>query len=90
MPTISMFYGILIKMFFFDTDKHHVPHVHADFQDQVAVYAIADDSVLAGSLPGRKHKLVVAWLEIHREELLADWELAVKGNPPFRIRGLDQ
>lgn len=90
MPTISMFYGILIKMFFFDTDKHHVPHVHADFQDQVAVYAIEDGSVLAGSLPGRKHKLVVAWLEIHREELLADWELAVKGNPPFRIRGLDQ
>ncbi len=90
MPTISMFYGILIKMFFFDTDKHHVPHVHADFQDQVAVYAIADGSVLAGSLPGRKHKLVVAWLEIHREELLADWELAVKGTPPFRIRGLDQ
>ncbi len=90
MPTISMFYGILIKMLFFYTDKHHVPHVHADFQDQVAVYAITDGSVLAGSLPGCKHKLVVAWLEIHREELLADWELAVKGNPPFRIRGLDQ
>nr|VFJ47463.1 MAG: protein of unknown function (DUF4160) [Candidatus Kentron sp. DK] len=35
MPTISIFYGILIRMFFHDTDKHHVPHVHAEYQGQV-------------------------------------------------------
>jgi desulfoferrodoxin (superoxide reductase-like protein) len=90
MPTISMFYGILIRMFFRDIEKHHVPHIHADYQGQVAVYSIIDGSVLVGELPPKKHKLVVAWIEIHQEDLLADWELAVNGQKPFLIRGLDQ
>jgi hypothetical protein len=90
MPTISMFYGILIRMFFRDTDKHHIPHIHADYQGRVAVYSIIDGTVLAGSLPQNKHKLVVAWISIHLEDLLADWELAVNGKKPFSIKGLDQ
>lgn len=90
MPTISMFYGILIRMFFYDTDRHHVPHIHAEYQSDVAVYSITDGSVLAGELPSKKHKLVVAWLEIHQEDLMADWELAVNGQSTFPIRGLDQ
>ncbi|HTQ99457.1 MAG TPA: DUF4160 domain-containing protein [Candidatus Acidoferrum sp.] len=90
MPTISMFYGILIRMFYKDTDKHHVPHIHADYQGAVAVYSISDGAVLAGSLPHNKHKLVVAWIELHQEDLLADWQLAVSGRPPFPIKGLDQ
>jgi hypothetical protein len=53
-------------------------------------YSIADGSVLAGSLPPSKHKLVVAWVEIHRDDLMADWELAVNGQTPLPIRGLDQ
>jgi hypothetical protein len=61
MPTISMFYGILIRMFFRDIDRHHVPHIHADYQDTVAVYSILDGAVLADNLPPNKHKLVVAW-----------------------------
>ena len=90
MPTIPMFYGILIRMFFYDTDKHNVPHIHAEYQGQVAVYSILDGRVLAGELPLKKHKLVVAWIEIHQEDLLADWQLAVNGKKPFPIRGLDQ
>lgn len=90
MPTISMFYGILIRMFFCDVDRHHVPHVHADYQGSVAVYAIPDGAVLAGELPPSKHKLVVAWIEIHRDDLLADWNLAASGKNPFPIKGLDQ
>ncbi len=90
MPTISMFYGVLIRMFFYDTEKHHRPHIHAEYQDQVAVYAIDDGTVLAGNLSPKKHKLVVAWIEIHQEDLLADWELAVNGRTPLPIRGLDQ
>ena len=90
MPTISMFYGILIRMFFYDTDRHSVPHIHAEYQGQVAVYTIPDGSVLAGELPPNKHKLVVAWIEIHQEDLMADWALAVVGKKPFCIRGLDQ
>ena len=66
------------------------PHIHADYQGQVAVYAISDGAVLSGNLPPKKHKLVVAWIEIHQEDLMADWELAVNGKTPFPIRGLDQ
>lgn len=66
------------------------PHIHADYQGQVAVYSIDDGTVLAGSLPPNKHKLVVAWIDIHQEDLLADWELAANGHNPLPIRGLDQ
>ncbi len=90
MPTISMFYGILIRMFFYDTDKHNLPHIHAEYQGKTAVYSIENGEVLAGSLPSKKNKLVVAWIEIHQEDLLVDWELAVDGKKPFPIRGLDQ
>jgi hypothetical protein len=89
MPTISMFYGILIRMFFRDAEKHHTPHIHADYQGKVGVYSILDGTLLAGELPLNKHKLVVAWIEIHREDLLADWDLAVNGKKPFPIKGLD-
>jgi hypothetical protein len=90
MPTISMFYGILIRMFFRDVEKHHEPHIHAEYQGEVAVYSILDGRLLADALPSKKQKLIVAWIEIHQEDLLADWELAVQGKQIFRIRGLDQ
>jgi len=90
MPTISMFYGILVRMFFRDIERHNLPHIHAEYQGQVAVYSIPEGNVLAGGLPGNKHKLVVAWIEIHQEDLIADWELAVNGRQPFKIKGLDQ
>ncbi len=90
MPTISIFYGILIKMFFYDTEKYHMPHIHAEYQDDMAVYSVGNGDVLAGKLPPKKNKLVVAWIEIHKEDLMADWELAVKGQNPLPIRGLDQ
>jgi hypothetical protein len=86
---ISMSCGILIRMFFRDAEKHHTPHIHADYQGQVGVYSILDGTLLAGELPLNKQKLVVAWIEIHREDLLADWNLAVNGKRPFPIKGLD-
>jgi hypothetical protein len=56
----------------------------------VAVYAITDGRLLTGELPPNKHKLVVAWIEIHHDDLLADWDLAAAGKTPFPIKGLDQ
>ena len=94
MPTISMFYGILIKMFFRDVERHNLPHIHAEYQGAVGVSSIVDGSLLAGQLPrskhSAKHKLVVAWIEIPKEDLEADWALASTGRKPFPIRGLDQ
>ena len=89
MPTISMFYGILVRMIFRDVDKHHAPHIHVEYQGQEAVYAIADGEVLAGELPPSKHKLVAAWIELRKEDLMADWALAVAGSPLQNIRGLE-
>jgi hypothetical protein len=85
MPTISMFYGILILMYFYDDKKHHLPHVHAEYGEHEASIAIKDGSVLSGSLPSSKLKLVQAWIEIHREDLMVDWKLAVAGEPVFKI-----
>lgn len=85
MPTISMFFGILIRMFFYDTDKHNIPHIHAEYQGQVAVYAIHDGTVLAGELPAKKHKLVVAWIEFTRTiySLTGNLRSAAKNHFPF-------
>ena len=90
MPTISMFYGILIKMFFCDVEKHKSPHLHAEYQGKTAVYSIPDGDLLAGKMPLQKQKIIVAWIEIHKEDLVADWQLAVNGKTPFKIKGLDQ
>jgi len=84
-PTISMFYGIVIYLYFFDDERHKLPHIHARHQGRDASFSILDGAVLAGDIPTAKTKLVQAWIEIHREELVANWELAVNGQPPFPI-----
>lgn len=88
MPTISMFYGILVTLLYEDNHRHYLPHIHVRYQGYKASIAIEDGSVLAGSLPLRQLKLVAAWVELHRDELLADWELAINGEEPFRIAPL--
>lgn len=88
MPTISMFYGIVIYLYFFDDERHKLPHIHAKYQDQDASFSILDGSILSGKIPPGKAKLVQAWIEIHRDALMADWELAVNGETPFRIEPL--
>jgi hypothetical protein len=75
-------------MFFFDNKKHHRPHVHANFGEYDAVIAIEDGEIIKGELPKNKMKLVQAWIEIHQEELMADWKLAVNGQQPFKIEPL--
>ncbi|MFN0052762.1 MAG: DUF4160 domain-containing protein [Planctomycetales bacterium] len=88
MPVISMFYGITIALYFLDDRRHHRPHIHARFQGDEAVLSIPEGELLEGNLPPGKLKMVVAWVEIHQEDLMADWELAVNGQQPFRIEPL--
>ena len=85
MPVISMFYGIIVLMYFLDNKKHKRPHIHVQYQGKEAVFSIPDGKLLEGALPHNKIKLVCAWIEIHREELLADWKLAVQGAEVFKI-----
>ncbi len=88
MPTISMFYGILILMYFYDDKKHKMPHIHAEYGEYTASISIEDGTILSGNLPSNKMKLVEAWIEIHKEDLLANWKLAVAGEPVFKIEPL--
>ena len=85
MPTISMFYGILVVMYYEDTGRHNTPHIHVRYQGKKASIAIEDGTVLAGDFPAKQLRMVLAWMDIHHDELLADWELAVSGEEPFRI-----
>lgn len=67
-----MFYGIIVYMYFIDNQQHHVPHIHAKYQEHEAVIAIQDGRLLGGDLPNPKMKLLQAWIEIHKDELVAD------------------
>ncbi len=85
MAVISMFYGIIISMYYFDQRRHHLPHIHVKYQDQEAVIDVATGDLLEGGIKSSKLKLVQAWIEIHRDELMADWELASTGQGLFPI-----
>lgn len=51
MPVISMFYGIIVRMFYFDNKEHKLPHIHVEYSGQKAVLSIPDGNILSGSLP---------------------------------------
>jgi hypothetical protein len=85
MPVISMFYGIVILMYYFDNQKHHRPHIHVKYQDDEAVVTIPEGELLEGKIQRSKLKLIQAWIEIHQDELMANWQLAVEGQQVFRI-----
>lgn len=85
MPTISMFYGIIVYMYYVDNKQHQIPHIHVKYQEHEAVVSIPDGELLDGKIPNPKMKLLQAWIELHRDELVADWELAVSGQQPYKI-----
>jgi len=80
-----MFYGLIIYMYAGDNLIHHLPHIHVKYQDDEAVLSIPDGAILEGGIRSNKMKLVQAWIEIHAEELMADWELATTGQTIFKI-----
>ena len=88
MPIISMFYGIIIRLYLIDNLHHNLPHIHAKYAEFEAAIALVDGEILAGELPRKQLRLVQAWIELHRDELMADWELAVSGETPYKIEPL--
>lgn len=86
MPTISMFYGILIKMFF---DDHAPPHFHAEYGEYELVIAIHPIKIIQGDAPKRVKSMVLEWTALHQEELLLDWELCKNLQPPVAIEPLE-
>ena len=83
-----MFYGVIISMYYFDNRKHHLPHIHIKYQGDESVFSIPDGRLMEGTLRPNKRKLVEAWIEIHKDELMADWELAIQGEQIFKIEPL--
>jgi len=72
MPVIARFYGILIKMYF-SQSEHGVPHFHAIYGEHNGVFAIESQEMLEGDLPVRAEKLVKEWAKEYRRELLDMW-----------------
>lgn len=83
-----MFYGIIISMFYRDCGRHHLPHIHVKYQDCEAIIAIPSGEVLGGALPPKKMLLVQAWISLHEEELMANWEVAINGENIVKIEPL--
>lgn len=84
MPVLSMFFGIIVRMYREVSGKHNMPHIHAEYSGDEVVVAL-DGTVLEGSIPKSKMKLLDAWMEIHREDLEANWKLLSNGEQFFRI-----
>jgi len=85
MAIISMFYGLIISMYYLDNKQHHLPHIHVKYQEDEAIISIPDGKIIDGMIKQNKLKLVLAWIEIHHEELMADWFLASSGETVFKI-----
>ena len=85
MPTISVFYGILIQMFW---REHAPPHFHALYAEHEALIDIRTLAVIRGSLPHRALTLVREWATLHHDELIEDWRLCQANQTPQRISPL--
>jgi len=88
MPVISMFYGILVRMYLLDNKQHNLPHIHVRYAEFEAVISIVEGEILSGEFPRKPLRRVQAWIELNREALDADWLLATNGEPPFKIQPL--
>ena len=89
MPELSRFFGIIIRMYMEVGGPQHLPHFHAYYQDEAAVFSIEPVELIAGTLSRRQQRLVEAWAELHQAELLEDWRRLQQGQGPLPIDPLD-
>ncbi len=73
MPILSRFYGIVIRMYFLQSE-HNPPHIHAIYNDDVAAIDFMTGEVLEGHLPVTAMNMVQEWITLHREDLKIIWE----------------
>lgn len=86
MPVLSTFYGKIIRMYKENGGKHKMPHIHVEYSG-IEIVVDLDGNIIEQSekFPKGKIKLLEAWMEIHREELEANWTLLSNGEQFFRI-----
>ena len=85
MPLVSDFFGIKIYMYW---KKHFPPHFHAEYNEYKVLVDIDEGAVIKGRFPFKQLKLVLAWCELHKKELLKNWESALKHGEIMRIEPL--
>ncbi len=88
MPIISQFYGILIYIYKEIGGHHNKPHIHAKYNEYEASIIIENEE-WEGNMPLKQKKIIEAWMEIHREELLAAWYAYNNDGELIKIKGLE-
>ncbi|MCI5073669.1 DUF4160 domain-containing protein [Oricola sp.] len=86
MPTISIFFGIVIQMYWRD---HNPPHLHAIYQGQEALFDLATGEVIGGALPRKAERIVSEWIDARRPALLDNWERGRLHQPFNQVPGAD-
>ena len=84
MSILSMFYGIIVRMYKELGGKHNMPHIHAEYAGEEVVMSL-DGEIIEGSIPKNKLKLLVAWMEIHKDDLEANWKILQEGEQFYKI-----
>lgn len=87
MPALSMFYGIIVRMQSERGGKHNKPHIHAIYGEDEIVVSV-DGEILEGNFPNKQLKLLLAWMAIHEDELMANWTMLSAGEGYFKIEPL--
>ena len=87
MPTLSIFFGIIIRMWH---DDHPPPHIHVEYQGFEALVKIATGEVSEGGLPRKVAAIVKEWCAAHQAELQDNWQRAQRFEPLDRIQGADR
>ena len=82
-----MFYGIIIRMYY-APGEHAPPHFHIYYNEFKATLNLLTKEFIEDGLPPKQKKLVLAWVELHHDELMADWNLVMNGEEPFKIQPL--
>ncbi len=86
MPTISIFYGIVVQMYWRD---HAPPHFHAYYQGFEGLFAIETGALIAGEMPPGPRRMLAEWTLAHRDELRANWEKGRRREPFNLVPGAD-
>ena len=87
MPIISQFYGIIVSLYFNESNKHNLPHIHVRYNEHKAIYDF-EGNILNGELPFKQNKLIEAWIIIHKEDLITLWQLMQEEGRYFKIKPL--
>jgi len=87
MPTLSIFFGIIVRMWH---DDHPPPHIHVEYQGFEALVNIATGNVAEGELPRKVASIVKEWCQVHQAELQENWQRAQRFESLERIQGADR